>query len=224
MKAARWYSLLWLWIIIVSTHTMAAFAEPGVVVPELSVYEQLDGSPSPLATASVEDLERNFDFKVEQSGTNKGYSFSPHWVLIPLAEVLTRLPQDQERWLEYGYPAVDAISVYASTGNGWIQIGQTGDQSPAKTRQRHGPNYYFRIPPDTDYMLVRLQTIGSLQFPFAVYSEPALGKALLDDGVVNGLFFGALIIMIFYNLFVFLMARDAAYLYYVYVHFLQYSV
>ncbi|MBA54634.1 MAG: hypothetical protein CMK89_09280 [Pseudomonadales bacterium] len=196
-------------------HAAAAFGEPEYSITEIAVFEQRDESANPVATKNAEQLRQLFEFKRETTGTNKGYAFSPHWVLIAVDDAVGRWPAKGELWLQYGYPPVDFITVYASNGSGWVQIGSTGDQSPWKTRQRQGPNYYFLIPPGTTDVLVRLQTIGSLQFPFTFYSGDQLDQSLLDGAVVNGLFFGALIIMIFYNLFVFLMARDPAYLYYV---------
>ena len=214
MKATRWYSWAWLWMLVLSAHALA-FIEPDLSNPEIAVYEQIDDTLNPASTASVAQLRQQFAFTEEKAGVNKGYSFTPHWVLIPLENIHKHLPAEQELWLQYGYPPMDSITVYATEGNGWIQIGSTGDQSPWKTRQRQGPNYYFLIPEGATDVLVRLQTVGSLQFPFAFYSEDQLDHVLLDDAVVNGLFFGALTIMIFYNLFVYLMARDQAYLYYV---------
>ncbi|MEE2731811.1 MAG: diguanylate cyclase [Pseudomonadota bacterium] len=215
MKVTRRCGLLWLWILVMSVQAMAVSAEPEFFIPTISVYEQTDNGVLPSASAGVADLLQRFRFHDEISGANKGYAFSPHWVLIPLEEIATRIPAAEPLWLEYGYPPVDSITVYATSGDGWAQIASTGDQSPWKTRQRHGPKYYFKLPPATTHVLVRLQTIGSLQYPFALYSEAGLDRSLLNEGVVDGMFFGALTIMIFYNLFVYLMARDPAYLYYV---------
>lgn len=215
VKAMAVRSLLLLWALCSATLAHGGDSTGPSFEPELMVYEQTDERRSPLDVANVPTLKQAFGFEDWLSSTNKGYSYTPHWVLIPLRGAYQALGNDQPLWLAYGYPLVDSIAVYFLQQGKWVLAARTGDQHSWKTRSRHAPEFYFPIPPDSPYALVRLQTIGSLQFPFSVYRDSGLETQLYDQGIAHGLFFGALIIMIFYNLFVFLMAREVAYLYYV---------
>ncbi len=64
MKAARWYGLVWLWMIVMSTQASAVAGEPAFV-PAISVYEQQDTSVDPAAASSVAQLMQRYDFKPE---------------------------------------------------------------------------------------------------------------------------------------------------------------
>ena len=215
MKGNRWYSLVWLCLFVMSTHAVAESDAPNAFLRDIFVFEQTAGNANPAATSGVDELRQLYDFTPEVSGSNWGYSFVPHWVLVPVQDAMARFSAGQEIWLEYEYPPVDSIAIYVTRGHGWEPIGETGDQYPWKTRQRQGPNYYFKIPQGTTHILARIKTEGSLHFPFELYSDQQLDRILVDAGVLDGFFFGALTIMIFYNLFVYLMARDPAYFYYV---------
>jgi len=205
-------SLIFL-ILVLLPRVDAMASGAGFAVPEFFIHEELNGALNPSEYQDVESLTRNHSFQLHVSKDNKGYSANAHWVLIPLEPL--GMVQPNPYWLEYGFPLIDNIDVYFLNDQGWHFASGMGDMRPWSARQRYGPNFYFQIPPDATYALVRLQTLGSMQFHFKIYDDTALDVALIDDAVFHGIFFGALIIMIFYNLFVFLMARDEAYLYYV---------
>lgn len=158
-----------------------------------------------------------FDFEVITEDRNRGYNYTTHWVLIPLHDFfISQHGSSESVWLGYESPLIDTIKVYFSRPHGgWSGVAETGDQHPVSTRQRHALHFYFNVPRETQYALVKLQTVGSLQLNFALYSEQQLNGLLFDQAVANGLFFGALVIMIFYNLFFYSMAREESYLYYV---------
>ena len=215
LKAIISFGLLFFCTLLSAARAFGSESTLATFVPELMVFEQLQQSQDPVAISSIPALKQTYQFQTRNRNSNKGYSYTPHWILIPLNSSYQVLGNEQPLWLAYSYPLVDSIDVYFLQQGEWRLTGRSGDLHPWKTRMRHAPNFYFPIPADSQYALVRLQTIGSLQFPFAVYKEAALERLLIDQGVAHGLFFGALIIMVFYNLFVFLMARDVAYLYYV---------
>lgn len=181
--------------------------------PDLFIYEDAAGSLNPLGYSNVDELTAKLPFRHWRSKDNIGYTHSVYWVLIPLSGLFPN--EDGHWWMEYGYPLMDSITVYFATESGWLPKRETGDLHPWKTRERHAPAFYFQIPPNSSYALTRLQTVGAMQFPIAIYADEDLDVALLDGALFHGLFFGALTIMIFYNLFVFLMSREEAYLYYV---------
>ena len=215
MKAICVWSLLVFCTLLSAPVAFGSDSALASFVPEWLVFEQSEKGQSPAEIANIPTLKQTYSFQAQDGKFNKGYSYTPHWVLIPLDTSYQLLGSEQPLWLEYGYPLVDSIEVYFLQEDGWKLSASSGDLRPWQTRMRHAPTFYFPVPADSQFALVRLQTIGSLQFPFAVHTEAALEKILFDQGIAHGLFFGALIIMIFYNLFVFLMARDVAYLYYV---------
>lgn len=176
------------------------------------IYVDHTGTSTVPLTSSIEDLMSQYAFEPDRGPLNKGYSSSVYWVLLQLPE----LDVQQPWWLEYGYPLMDFIDVrFKQVDGGWKLVAKTGDQRAWDTRAMHSPLFYFSIPPNSTHALVRLESLGAMKVPFAVYSNTELEKVQFNEIFLHGLFFGALIIMIFYNLFVYFMSREDSYLFYV---------
>lgn len=176
------------------------------------LVDNASDSENPLLTHSTQEFIASAR-KVELGNqTNQGYTRSAYWILIPLPH----RDLQQQWWLEYDYPLIDYIDVYfGSDASGWQLAGSSGDQRSWFSREVYSPVFYFSLPKQSAFALVRLQTMGSMQYPLRMVSDGELKRLQLDRGYLHGLFFGALSIMIFYNLFVFVMSRELAYLYYV---------
>ncbi|MAR93088.1 MAG: hypothetical protein CML06_19755 [Pseudomonadales bacterium] len=215
MLAAHRCVLLWL-ALALSCWASATPAQTIRVVPAFALYSGEPGALTPTQFPSVAALIDAYDFDPLQGRRNLGYTRQEHWGLIDL----TRLPAawrpaSQALWLEYGYPAADEVDVYGGSASGWQLLGKAGDIRPWNARQRYGPNFYFSIPESSTHLLVRVRTQGSTQFPLALYSASGLQRHLFNQAMIDGLLFGALGIMVLYNLFIYLMMRDRVYLYYV---------
>lgn len=142
---------------------------------------------------------------------NFGFSDSTIWLRVEVpAEPVNRL-------LEIGYPLLDDVRVYWFVGGEQVESHATGDRRVFDSRPIYHRNFLFLVPsnsePATAY--VRVQSEGSVQIPARVIdSADFLAAEQLDFGW-QAVFLGIMISMALYNLFVFVVVRHLAYLWYV---------
>ncbi len=172
---------------------------------------EIDDITSPALASS---FRRN-----DKSVLNAGYSRSVFWLRVDL----TYRPLDrggQQDWLlELAYPPLDHLDLYLPDGQGGYRLARrTGDALPFNSRQIKQNNYVFSIslqPNQTRRIYLRLQSEGSIQAPLTLWSQKAFLEEQPERIYVLGIIYGVLLVMLFYNLFIFLSVRDTSYLYYI---------
>jgi diguanylate cyclase (GGDEF)-like protein len=124
-----------------------------------------------------------------------------------------------QRWLlECLYPPLDHINVYLIDANNNVVTYRGGDRLPFSKRAVKHRNVMFNVPlsmGESVRVYIRVRTEGSLQVPLFLRSPRALLAKDHEEQYALGLFYGALIAMLLYNLLVFASIRDISYLYYV---------
>ncbi len=176
------------------------------------VWADASGSENLAAESDPAQLLRQFAFQPTPEGeTSRGFGHPVLWLLIPLE----RLPAGTKWYLEFGYPLTDKLDVWLKFPHSeWLHRTGTGDMRPWATREVESPLFYFQVPQQTTHLLLRLETDGAMRFPVSLVSEAhMLHKERLQQ-FLYGLFFGALLVMIFCNGVIYVLARDRAYLFY----------
>ncbi|MDT4817024.1 Sensor histidine kinase RcsC [compost metagenome] len=183
----------------------------------MDVFEDVRGD------ARIEDitspaLEGSFR-RNEKPVLNAGYSRSVFWLRIDL-DYRPRTQGGQQIWLmELAYPPLDHLDLYLPDGLGGYQLAQrTGDALPFASREIKQNNYVFSIalqPNQPQRVYLRLQSEGSIQAPLTLWSPRAFVEAQPERIYVLGIIYGVLLVMLIYNLFIFLSVRDTSYLYYI---------
>lgn len=145
-----------------------------------------------------------------------GYSRSVYWLRVTL---LNR-HATQTAW-QFGvqYPLLDEVDLFVVDGTGRVQQHHaTGDRRPFGARPVAHPHFYVDVPLQNGTqatVYVRVRSEGSLQAPLVVTTPTTrLEQARLELGWA-GLYGGALLAMLFYNLMLFVSLRDRSHLYYV---------
>ena len=146
-----------------------------------------------------------------------------HWLKFKL---LNELPTDQEYHLSV--PFTDYISFFSSTNDELaFLMEKTGDKVPLTERSNPiGKMVFikFTVPSGkekTYFLKLESASAISQQFkPFALstiklYSEEGFEENFETVRLYQALFYGAILIMLFYNFFIYLSLRDKSYLYYV---------
>jgi signal transduction histidine kinase len=118
--------------------------------------------------------------------------------------------------LEVAFPQLDHIDLYRYDGQAW-QRQRGGDALPASQRAVAFPHQVFFLPAaaDGERIYLRVQSSSALQVPLAFwglrdFNSYAVGRSLLLGG-----YYGALAVMLVYNLFLFASVRDRVFVYYV---------
>jgi len=148
---------------------------------------------------------------------NFGFTDSAYWVRFRV----TDNSQQAKQWrLEIAHPVIQQVSFYIpqieETG---FRHQQTGFSRPFQSREIAYQTFVFKLPlkyqvEQTFYL--RFNSGGeSMTLPLAIWSIEAFAKKSQTEQLAAGLFFGALLIMIGYNAFLFLFLREKSYLYYV---------
>jgi signal transduction histidine kinase len=151
---------------------------------------------------------------------NKGYSSSAFWIKVDLRYVPRQDSTGARTWLlELAYPPMDHVDLYLQDGNGnWHLSARTGDALPWASRPIRQNNYVFDLPftpGEARTLLLRVQSEGSVQVPLSLWSADAYVEAQPERLYVFGLIYGVLLVMLVYNLFIYLSVRDTSYLYYI---------
>lgn len=95
----------------------------------------------------------------------------------------------------------------------------TGRDFAMSTRPVQHHNFVFPVAAATGergYLLMRLKSQGSMLVPIKLLRESDFAKADHREQFIYGLYFGIMLVMVLYNLFLYSATRDIAYVYYVF--------
>jgi serine phosphatase RsbU (regulator of sigma subunit) len=166
---------------------------------------------------SIQEAIKTLKFeKPTQEKPNFGYTLSSYWCKFEI-ENSTNTPQT--RWLEIQYPLLDSVWLYeVDSSQNIVQVRLVGDKMPFSEREIKDADLAFILKIDarknkTYYM--RFRTEGTMSFPLVLWQPQAFTEQTASDRFGFGIYYGIIIVMIFYNLFIFFSLRDKAYLYYV---------
>jgi signal transduction histidine kinase len=151
-----------------------------------------------------------------------GFSEASAWLRFTVDNP-THAPRE---WLlEFAYPHVDSIELYIPTGSGGFERRASGDRRPFRERDLAYRNVVFRLrqqPGPATYYL-RAHTTGSLTLPLVAWSPESFIGHMNAQQPALWMFYGVMLAIALYNLFIFLSVHHVAYFYYV-IHTLAYAM
>lgn len=184
---------------------------------EIDVFEDVRGTAgiADITSAALAGSFRRHDRDV----LNAGYSRSVFWLRLDL-DYRPQASSDPAHWLlELAYPPLDRLDLYLPDGAGGYRLAQrTGDTLPFSSRPIALTNYLFDLKLEPGKPLrayLRLESQGSIQAPLTLWSPKAYMENQPGNVYVLGIIYGVLLVMMLYNLFIFLSVRDTSYLYYI---------
>lgn len=120
--------------------------------------------------------------------------------------------------LEVRYPQLDQIDFYLIRNDKITRHLATGDRFPFAQRPILHRNFLFPFKhiPGVDYkILLKVQTHGAMQIPLRLWDSQDFFEAASIENQFHAVYYGILITVIFFNLFIFLALRERVYLVYV---------
>lgn len=146
---------------------------------------------------------------------NLGYQDRAYWFRLTIEN-----PQLQQvdNLLEIGYPVLDDIEIYQITDGVVGQSWSLGDKQPFYARPIHNRNFLVpvEVPSQGETTLyLRVRTTSSLQLPMTFWTQDAFYASEQPRLLLEGIYYGIVMVMILYNLFVFLAVGERSFLYYV---------
>ena len=140
-----------------------------------------------------------------------GYSADAHWFLVHLKNPLA---EESPFLIEVGYPTLDDVRIYEA---GTFQKKVCGDQVLFSTRDIENRRclFKFSLPAygEQSY-LIRVYSTGSVHVPLKIWTQEEFLQQDHTEQIVFGFYYGCMVIMALYNLFLFLAIRDSNYFYY----------
>lgn len=146
---------------------------------------------------------------------NFGYTGSAYWLLFSLKN---NNPEALSRIMEIPYSVLDRIDVYYLKNKTVTRSFNTGDKRPFMQRPLQHRNFLFPMefgPDEQITILCRVESQSSMQIPIVVESEYEMLEKNQAHLTGLGLYYGIMIAMALYNLFVFISIREKSYFYYV---------
>ncbi|MBT6491777.1 MAG: hypothetical protein HOK97_18550 [Deltaproteobacteria bacterium] len=166
-------------------------------------------------TLTIHEVATSSEFTDAGEDTpNFGFTDSVYWFRFSI----TNNTKHDTLLLEQGYTHIDYISLFSRNQDGGFKEEQSGDMLPFKQRARPYRTITFEMnvePGETKTFFVRIQTSGSIQLPLKVYTEATFSQVSERESAALGAFYGIILVMIVFNMLLWMSLRDNTYLSYV---------
>lgn len=151
----------------------------------------------------------------EQDIPNFGFTDSSYWFRAQVRGD----PRLHTRWiLEIGYPLLDQLDVYFIHNGGAPEAFETGDLLPLERRPLKSRLFLFPLeaaPGELIDIYIHVQTESAMQLPIQLWEPTSFYEQEEPQVLLKAFVAGSLVIMFFYNLFLYFTIRDRSYLHYV---------
>jgi len=169
----------------------------------------------PYNTLSFNDVLDIKKFSKLPNGTpNLGISSSFYWLTFELKNE----SNSNRLMIQIAQPTLDYIDMFYLDDKGKIVKHQSGEYLPFNHRYFEDPHYIFPIniyKGETKQVFFKVQSRENLVVPISVGSPKSVLEFINTKDLINGIYIGIMLVMIFYNLFIYFTVRDQSYLYYV---------
>jgi signal transduction histidine kinase len=140
-------------------------------------------------------------------GHSFGFDRGSHWFSL----TLNNTSQRPDWLLEVAYAPLDRVTLYYPDASGHWQQTTLGDRFPLSERKyknRH-PVFDLHVPAGSQQTFyLQVVTTSSVQVPLVLWSPHQFNEFNYSNQFAHGLFYGLMLIMVFYNLFLFISIRD----------------
>ncbi|MGV1099649.1 7TM diverse intracellular signaling domain-containing protein [Thiovibrio sp. JS02] len=178
--------------------------------------ELLQDPGAELTIAQIRRPEHDGRFSRSDSDSpGFGFTNAAVWARFTLANTL---PRSIEYYLEIKYPLLDHMELYQPDESGGYTISEGGDRYPFAERAIQYRNNIFPItlgPGQQKTFYLRCITTSSLNLPVTLHSPANLASEISSEQTLLGIYYGILLVMMIYNLFIFISLKDNTFLYYV---------
>lgn len=160
-----------------------------------------------------ENLEDKFEVNLQET-INFSSTSSAYWLKF---KVTKTTPSDF--YLNVGSAYIDSISLYEfDAKNKLISTRHTGDDLPFSSREIDVANYLFALNFDVDStrtFYLRVKSDQPLFFTLRVGTLPNFVAYEHDLDFIQGIYFGFMLLIFLYNLFLYFSTKERIYLYYI---------
>ncbi|WP_293268862.1 diguanylate cyclase [Neptunomonas sp.] len=153
-------------------------------------------------------------FKPLDKAANFGFSESVWWVKL---KIVNNDKQSQKVTIRQNYPLIDYVDFHSQQINGIWTSYSTGDRRDFSTRPINFKDFLFPVDlaaKTETIVFMRFESSGPINIGLDLQSETSLFDAVSSNHLITGIYFGGLLILIFYNLLLFVAIKDRTFIYY----------
>jgi PAS domain-containing protein len=213
------FKILPIMLLLAGSSTLLRASEPAPIDETLAIknvsrnVDYIEDAGKKLAIKNIVD-DRTLKWSaIKSSSINFGYSKSQFWLRFTVDNKTKRnLPY----LLEVDFPLIDLIELYIPDKPGHFNVRTTGYTLPFSSRDMKYINYIFKInqkPGRTPYFM-RIDSLNSVNFNLNILSHDSFLNKLHNDLPIYWLFFGLMLVMALYNLFIFVSTREREHVYF----------
>ncbi len=192
---------------------------PQVLEQEVSSYfltkDKLYYFEDPQGQFSFEQVRQKSFKPVTQNANSFGVSSSVFWLRFELKNTIPS--SEQSPWLmELAHPLLDNIEFYIPQKQGWKKM-VLGDHLPFSQRPIHSRHFVVPLKftnQATQTYYLRLQSTSSIQAPITIYRPEAFYTKQNYEQAILSMYYGILLVMSIYNLFLFFSLKSRPYFLY----------
>ncbi len=148
---------------------------------------------------------------------NFGYTSSAYWSTFTIQN---SYDTGQLMNLVVDFPILDSLEFYIlDEQNQLVKQVFTGDLVPFQTREMQVPNYAIELnfqPQQQLKVFLRIRTRGTLNYAIHLWTPKTYAEQAHVADLGFGIYYGTMIVMLLYNLFIFLTLREKSYLFYLF--------
>lgn len=197
-------------------------SESAIQIRNFMVFEDTTGQLDFSTICRPDFADRFHSYKGDD--LSLGVSASVFWVRFSLPTVADG---SKRLFLQFANPNISWLRVYFPVGEGpslsYVEK-QGGQSQRPMVHEVWTPDWAFVVPngyPAGGFVFLRLESISALRLPVQLWSEKDFFKNIIVKDFLYGGFYGILLAMLLYNLFIALALRDGTYSFYVlYIFFM----
>lgn len=196
-------------LILVAFEIQATPHTQGYAIPDADFLRVPSSQQITLKEALASDRWQT----LEEESPNFGYISDTVWLRFNVPTT-----PGNRKLLEIRYPQLDHITLYVLKNGRLNEQFVTGDRYPFERRpiaHRHFLFPFDTYPGNAYEIVLRVQTQGAMQIPIRVWAPGAFFEQVSVEDQLHSIYYGILLSVIFFNLFVFLALRERMYLLYV---------
>lgn len=214
-----WFIPIWMILVIASVRA----AEPSLrLLPDTERVNLADYSHTWIDPAADTDWRLAYqhylagDFQPSNGQpANIGYTNDSLWVALPIAAYNPASePLRFDAILTFDYPTIDWIDAWLIKNDTLVDQFRDGDRQPdpSLNEATFRPHLAMQFDYGDDYVLLaRLRTQGSMQAPMTLWEESRFYSELPEQNFIWGVFYGAIVFVLVFNLFLWISTRRAIY-------------
>jgi diguanylate cyclase len=178
----------------------------------------VDYMPAPQRGMSITEVMRAPDeawTRNDAENVSLGYGDTVYWFRFTL---VTDAAEAVPYLLEVSYSVLDYLDVYLVEDGQVKKTWQMGDKLPFHERPIFHRNFVVPSelgPEASQTMYLRVDTTSSMQVPMTLWNPDAFYAAEQARSMLEGMYYGIVLVMILYNLFLFLAVGERHFLSYV---------